>query len=632
MTTQWTLSSVLKWPAACLALLASVVTSAPIVQTQGTRLDLPPIAPGSIPAEVCGTDLVYLQALGLAAPRALADGQALMFDQTPAILRPDLAGNFSIRAQIVGDFPTLRFLRWDPDAPSDNIETWNRTATRTVAGRLVSTYEKVYPDTELARILRRQPWGFDDGGLMWGQVLVPGSDTKSELTLRIGSTNLPAATPVVRLSADAQYAGSVVNIVIPDFGDSRVADGDNGFDLEGAARKFYEFFPDSYDMIAFIPQSGALADYDAFHSPVKNEVAGIGLPVMNSSADFGSGGTLLGVEVYTQTAFTTQSSSNHEIVHQWGHYFDLTGLAGVEAKGHQPEAHTPLTPGTTLLGAVLEATRQVTAVDGGFEIRQTPSPIVHHPLEMYAMGHLSAEALGTQLIFEQQGQFDPAAAAAPDAGTKLQGGVKEVTAGAILGKHGSRSGPVPSVIRRATVLVSRDALASPAELNYWNFHAQRLADSSRSGVPSYDGHVSFDRATRNLVDLQAEVAPKTGGAPGAAVEVATPRFGRSDWRGLEFNETVPSRFAVGQRVALSGRVTATDRTDFSAMLVRFWKYEGDSDNSVRFQGDVTRSGTFTMNIEFTAAQRGLYWMEIFLFWPESGGQTPRSVLTPILVE
>ena len=139
----------------------------PGVQTQGLRRDLPPISPGSIPAEACGTDLVYLQSLGLAAPRELLDGQALIFDQTPAIIRPAHSGNFSIRAQIVGDFPTLQFLRWDPDA------------------------------------------------------------------------------------------ASIVNIVIPDFGDSRVAGGDGGFDLEGAAKKFYEFFPDSYDMIAFIPQSGA---------------------------------------------------------------------------------------------------------------------------------------------------------------------------------------------------------------------------------------------------------------------------------------------------------------------------------------------------------------------------------------
>lgn len=275
------------------------------------------------------------------------------------------------------------------------------------------------------------------------------------------------------------------------------------------------------------------------------------------------------------------------------------------------------------------------AVEGSsstFVIRQTPSPILQHPLEMYVMGQLSADALGTQLVFEDQGQFDPTAAAAPDAGTPLQGGVKEVTVGAILGRHGARSGPIPSVIRRATVLVSRDALASDAELSYWNFFAQRLADPGRTGVPSHAGFVSFDRATQNAIDLQTGVVPKAGGGAGAAVEVTAPRFGRADWRGVEFDATVPSRFAAGQRVTLTGRITATDRSDFNNLAVRFWKYGGSNDNAVLLWGTVTRSGTFTVDIDFTPAQRGLYSMDLFLFWPESGGQTARATVTPILVE
>lgn len=111
-----------------------------------------------------------------------------------------------------------------------------------------------------------------------------------------------------------------------------------------------------------------------------------------------------------------------------------------------------------------------------------------------------------------------------------------------------------------------------------------------------------------------------------------PRFGRRDWRGAEFNDSVPSRFVAGQRVTLAGRITATDRTDFNSILFRFWKYDGNSDNAVRFWGSVTRSGTFTVEGDFTQAQRGLYSMELFLFWPDSGSQYPRSMLTPILVE
>ena len=265
-----------RWLAAGLALLVSLLVSVPIAQTQAPRLDLPPVL-DPIPPELCGTDFEHLVSLGLAVPLALADGEALMFDQTPAILKPDQSGNFSIKVQLVGDLPTMRFERETSTTETPVIETWGRTGTRTVGGRIVSIFEKVYPDSELATTLRRRTWGFDNGGLYWGRVLLPNSETKPQLSLRIGSTNLPAATPVVRLSADVQYAGSVVNILIPGFGDTRVADGDHGFDLQAAAKKFYEFFPDSYDMIAFIPQNAALAaGYSAFHRRVKNEVTGIG--------------------------------------------------------------------------------------------------------------------------------------------------------------------------------------------------------------------------------------------------------------------------------------------------------------------------------------------------------------------
>src|SRR3990172_8837101 len=116
-----------------------------------------------------------------------------MFDQTTAILRPHFTGNFSIKVQLVGDYPTMRFKRWDPEATGDNIETWTRTASRTVDGRLVSLFEKVYPNAEFVRILRNQLWGFDDGSLRWGDVLLPDSDPKRYLDLRIASTNLPMA-------------------------------------------------------------------------------------------------------------------------------------------------------------------------------------------------------------------------------------------------------------------------------------------------------------------------------------------------------------------------------------------------------------------------------------------------------
>ena len=259
-----------------------------------------------------------------------------------------------------------------------------------VDGTLLSIFERTYADTELAEALHVYNWGFDDGGLYWGAVIVPSSDIRRHLRLRIGSTNSPTAavspaTSPVQLADDVQWVGSVVNIKMPGFGDSRATDGEDGLDLEiiELTKKFYEYFPDAYDSIAFIPQSQGFASYGAVHLNVKNDVTGIGLSTFDNSADYGSeGGTLKSIEFYPQTAFTTHEASNHEIMHQWGNYLDLVGIAGVDGKGHEPSAHTPLTEGATLLGAALEATRTVSGVTqtqtlegSDFEIIETPRPL-----------------------------------------------------------------------------------------------------------------------------------------------------------------------------------------------------------------------------------------------------------------
>ena len=627
-------------------LLAGAAAQAALAQPhRATELDIAPLEHAAS-HEACGTSSVYLQALGLVTATPLADGEPLMADQNPRILTPDHTGNFIVAIQIVGDHSTIQFERSASDTADSAIETWTRTSTRTVDGLLISIFEKTYPDTELAGTLRRQAWGFDNGGLAWGDVISPGSGTRSSLALRIGSTNIPTAafTSVmqrVQLADDVQWAGSVVNVRIPGFGDSRVTDGEQAFGLKAAAKKFYEYFPDSYDSIAFVPQSQAFTTEGAFHINVKNDVTGIGMDTFDNTPGYGSAGTLKSVEVYPQTSFTTHDMSNHQIMHQWGHYLDLVGIAGVEAQGFKPATHAPLTEGTTLAGAVLDGSREVFSTSDApapqgsdFEIGRSPHPIRYHPVEMYVLGKIPIEQLGTQLIFQDQGQFGNDRNA-PQVGTRLQGSVEEVTTGAILGRHGSRGGPSPTEWRRATVVVSRDALLSDEEMSYYSFFAQRLADPDGTGVPSYEGFVSFDAATQNTVDLQTDVTSSalTGVAPGSTlVEVTAPEFGRRDWRGVEFYAPVPSRFSTNRAVQLTGRVTATDRTDFNEVLIRFWKSGGNSSDAVRVLVPVSRAGTFAADVQFSGSQRGLYSMEVFLLWSNAPPQSARTRVTPILVE
>jgi hypothetical protein len=566
------------------------------------------------------------------ATAALADGEPLSFRQDPPILLPDHSGPLSLReVTVVGDVATVRFKRFDPDVEEGQIETWNRVTTRTIAGTLVSLFEPSWPEAELARVLRDRARGFDYPLLFWGEFLLPGQEPPATraVYLRLGSTNLPASRVIV-LDSTVQFASHVVNVVVPTFGDTGLTD--DG--VVAAARKFYDHFGDTYDSLAFIPELAHVTEYDGAHVIVKNQVRGIGLSPVDDSSDLGSAGTLQAIEVYPQASFTTNATSSHEIAHQWGNYLDWTGIAGIARAGHDPSAHAPLwAEGETFVGAVLEASRRVRRMaDAGYEIERTPAPLRQHPIELYAMGKLRVDQVPDFVLFEEQGQFSGTESSTPEPGIRLTGGVKTVNINDILRAHGPRSGPSPTEWRRATVVVSREALVSQREMDYWNFFAQRLEDRGRTGVLSFDGYSSFEASTGNLIDLKSDVTPKMAGKIEQLLDVDDPRFGRRDWRGIEFDDTVPSRYRAGERVRLTGRLTATDRSDFEQIMVGFLKVGGSAEDRVVFAEPVSRSGLFAVDVQFAEANRGLYAMAVYLFWPDAGVQSPRSILSPVRVE
>jgi hypothetical protein len=447
--------------------------------------------------------------------------------------------------------------------------------------------------------------------------------------LRLGSTGVPP-TRVTRLDDAVQYSSHVVNLVLPDFADSRLLWGSKDFEERRVARKFYEHFADTYDALAIVPQASHLANFGAFHANVKNDVDGIGLDPFDDSSTYGSGGRLHAIEVYAYDGLTDHSTSNHEISHQWGHYFDWERL-GVVRSGTQPLSHAPLVyPGETLLESVLNGERRIRhRGDAEYDIERTPPPIRQHPIELYAMGLLSVQDLPPFVLFDQQDQLQEYGLFAPP-GTRLSGPVRQVTANDLLGLHGPRRGPVPQVWRRATILVSRDRLASPEEMSYWNFVAHRLEDPGRSGVMSYDGHQSFDAATGWLVDLQTDIEPRSAPAIPAEGDVDAPLFGRRDCPGIEFAIGLPSRFTVRQEVRIEGRITATDQR-FDHLTLRFWKYGGTTNSSVRFDEPLGASGNFALRTMFREGEEGSFMAELFLFWPDSGSQFARCTLTPVIV-
>ena len=274
---------------------------------------------------------------------------------------------------IVGDFATVKFHRVDHRRPKGvQVETWRRTRRQRIGGQTISRFTKSWPASIFREVIRTQSFGWDNPQVFWGTLKAP--DAEVHIQLRLASKNLPTAI-VRKINHRMQYSSHVVNLVVNNFSNARVfASHDSAFAFVAAAQLFYQHFPDVYNGLSFVMQRDVLADYGAFHRIVRNPVDGIGLPLYNDAPTFGSGGKLQALEVYRAGHIATNRTSTHEAMHQWGDYFDLTELAGVESAGHQPFGHMPLIfPRENYIGAVLEGARRVRRVGGDvYRIQRTP--------------------------------------------------------------------------------------------------------------------------------------------------------------------------------------------------------------------------------------------------------------------
>jgi hypothetical protein len=561
----------------------------------------------------------------------LPDGGPISFEQDPPILTPDHRGAVRLRNLLVaGDVASLRFKLGDPD--SDEIETWTRTTTRTINGRIVSVFDREWDDAALARVLRCRTWGFDYPTVYWGEILPAGTEEGDGVfvRLRIGSTRIPES-PVRQLAADVQYASHVVNIVAPAFGDGRLGRDEHNLPWATVTRKFYEHFDDGYDTLAITMQDVQLsATSGAFHINVRNEVEGIGEDVFNRSALYGSS-RLRSIEFFYGSNATSNETTAHELAHQWGSYFDWARIArDVTPGGHQPASHDPLfAEGETIIGAVLDGTRRVRRSDSGWAIEETPGEVRFHPLTRYAMGILPREAVPAITLFNTQEQFGTNRV--PDAGTAVNGPTQDLTISHIAAVMGERSGPVDTEWHRAMVVVSRELLTQ-REMNYWNFFSQRTEDPNHSGVYSLDGFGSFDDATGRQIDLRHEILPRNGERIDQRHEVDFPTFGHDDFRDVRFDQPVPTLYRIGRTYRWSGQLLSPNRADYVQILLRFWKYRGSSDNAVLIRGPISPSGSFQLEHQFQESHKGRRTMEVFLFWPGSGPQTARMIAGPITID
>ncbi len=560
-------------------------------------------------------------------------GEPLSVAQDPPVLFATQQGPVRLREVLIaGDVPAVRFWRNNPTG-DDVLETWARTGTKLVGTRMASVFSPEWSTEVFRAVLASSATGVDYPVLYWGAIELPGDPARwRAVYLRLASGGLPVSR-VTRINERVQFASHVVNLVVPEFWWSRAEGGLDEVDLRGPARVFYEHFADVYDLLAFVGEPSLFLDdgYGAWHRNVRNEVLGINAAVMDNSRLYGSERVLQGVEVYRDALATTFRLANHELSHQWGHYFDWMQLAGL-ARQWPKSVHAPLaSPGQSLIGAELPPTLRVSRGWGGaFEIERTPSPIEAGPFELYAMGLLAAADLPEVTVFNDQAQIEEGRTPL-QLGAPIQGGGRVVTSSDLIRVHGPRTGPRPGTLRRALVVVSRDGLVTQREMDYWNYFAARLEDPNGTGPASYEGYVAFDRAARRAVDLQTRVLPRHVPAIDQPLDVDYPPFSVGDCPAVQFAQPVGTHHRVGDRITISGTVVARDRSDFQQIGIRFWPYGGDAAKRMIEFGDLSASGGFSMQFEFRDTQAGRYCMEVFLFWPDAPAQYARCTLTPVTV-
>ena len=372
--------------------------------------------------------------------------------------------------------------------------------------------------------------------------------------------NVPPSK-ATRINDMTQYASHLVNIVMPDFGNSRL-ERDEGRDIRAAMQRFHEHFPDAYETVAITTREAHVTHYGGWNITVSNPVSGLGCfgpygCLFDNTSALGSAGALRSVHRMRSDRFSHAQTVTHETVHQWSDHWDWSALTGgVEFFGHEPSSHTPLLwPGEMHMGAVLDFTRRVAAAeDGTFVIERTPGAAVIHPATQYRMGLIGAEDVPEMFVFENQGQFNKNGTARPDPGTVIEGGHRRVHISDIIARHGRRRGPVEQEWRRAAVVVSRNGLLSGEEMSFWNFFTARLA--ATGGITTFDGMASFFEATGGRMRLLTDVTPKLREkiVNDPPLRVSHVPIDPGEFRNVQLDGPVRASFAVGESVTIAGGV------------------------------------------------------------------------------
>ena len=282
-------------------------------------------------------------------------------------------------------------------------------------------------------------------------------------------------------------------------------------EIRSITQQFYQVFQDQYDFLNLVfalPSSNA----NRFHFAVKNEIDGIGLPRFNNTRMYGSNGRLQGINVFPiDTLFDmAETAAVHETGHQWINFLTLPIL-------RSGSPHWPISSlARGIMGFSIPPTGEggqfpfnlIPLPNGDYRVEQTPALDEFTDLDLYLMGLLPADQVGTHIVFQNQDQIKQLCN-----GCILAGPVTLVNIGDIVAAQGPRrpdAATSEKTFRVATVIVTKERPLSDDELALFDYFAAR--GESTVPLPFSSGFAKgitkpFYLATRGLGSLNTQLTP-----------------------------------------------------------------------------------------------------------------------------
>lgn len=231
------------------------------------------------------------------------------------------------------------------------------------------------------------------------------------------------------------------------------------------SKEFLARFADKYDfLVVFTNFEFDTGDATAFYLTVKNDTQGLGLPLFDNSAAFGSKGALQGyIDMAALSRYVTEPTDagfdkvmqtlSHELLHRWAaniQYTDASGKLSKDLLG-KDGAHWSFLLDSG--GSVEYGNRWVDNGDGSFTSRSVREN--YSPLDLYLMGMLKKEEVPPFYLLRSPGVD---ATRLPEVGVTLKGTRETITIDQVVAANGPRvpdASTSPKQFRLGFVLLTR---------------------------------------------------------------------------------------------------------------------------------------------------------------------------------